>query len=369
MEKVRVYNFAAGPSCLPLAVLLKAQKELLNYEGTGMSVMEMSHRSPVFSKIIHHAENACRKLLHIPDDYAVLFLQGGASTQFSMVPLNLMNKNKKADYIITGNFSNIATTEAKKYGDVHVAYDGTGNHFTHIPTQEELDFSGNADYVHYCANNTIYGTQWHYIPDTRDVPLVADVSSCIASEPIDVTKFALLYAGAQKNLSPAGLTIVIMRKDMAGHEQPVTPLMLSYKRMIDKESMYNTPPCFQIYMFSLMMDWLLDLGGLEEMAKRNKEKAELLYYTLEQYPVYRLHAEKDSRSTMNVTFRTGDEKLDALFVEEAKKEGLVNLKGHRLTGGMRASLYNAMDIDGVKALCTFVEKFAREYGGQSHVQG
>lgn len=367
MEKGRVYNFAAGPSCLPLAVLERAQKELLNYEGTGMSVMEMSHRSPVFSKIIHHAEDACRKLLHIPDDYAVLFLQGGASTQFSMVPLNLMNKNKKADFIITGNFSNIATTEAKKYGDVHVAYDGTENHFTHIPTQDELSLSDNADYVHYCANNTIYGTEWHYIPDTYGVPLVADVSSCIASEPIDVSKFALLYAGAQKNLSPAGLTIVIIRKDMAGHEQSITPLMLSYKRMIEKESMYNTPPCFQIYMFSLMMDWLLDLGGVEEMAKRNKEKAELLYHTLEQYPLYKLHAEKASRSLMNVTFRTENEKLDELFVKEAEEAGLFNLKGHRLTGGMRASIYNSMELDGVKALCAFIEKFALEQGGKRHV--
>ena len=361
MEKGRVYNFAAGPSCLPLEVLERAQKELLNYEGTGMSVMEMSHRSPVFSKIIHHAEDSFRKLLSIPDDYAVLFLQGGASTQFSMVPLNLLHN--KADYIITGNFAEKACAEAKKYGNVHVVYDGKCNDFAHIPTQDELVLSSDMDYVHYCANNTIYGTQWHYIPDTHGVPLVADMSSCLASEPLDVTKFACIYAGAQKNLSPAGLTIVIIRKDKAGHEQLITPLMLSYQRMIEKESMYNTPPCFQIYMFSLMMDWLLEQGGVEEMAKRNKEKAELLYHTLEQYPVYRLHAEKNSRSMMNVTFRTGDEKRDVLFVEEAKKDGLVNLKGHRLTGGMRASLYNAMDIDGVKALCTFVEKFAREYGG------
>lgn len=367
MEKGRVLNFAAGPSCLPLAVLERAQKELLNYEGTGMSVMEMSHRSPVFSKIIHHAEASFRNLLSIPDEYAVLFLQGGASTQFSMVPLNLLRH--KADYIVTGNFAGKAFDEAKKYGEVHVAYDGKDTGFTHIPPQEELSLSSDGDYVHYCANNTIYGTQWHYIPDTHGIPLVADMSSCIASEPLDVTKFACIYAGAQKNLSPAGLTIVIIRKDMAGHEQAITPLMLSYQRMIDKESMYNTPPCFQIYMFSLMMDWLLEQGGVEEMAKRNREKADLLYRTLEQYPLYRLHAEKEARSLMNVTFRTGDAKLDDLFVKEAQKEGLVNLKGHRLTGGMRASLYNAMDIDGVKALCTFVEKFAREYGGNSHVQG
>lgn len=367
MKKGRVYNFAAGPSCLPLAVLERAQKELLNFEGTGMSVMEMSHRSPVFSKVIHHAEDKFRQLLHIPENYAVLFLQGGASTQFSMVPLNLLHD--KADYLITGSFAEKAFTEAKKYGNVHVGYDGRETRFTHIPAPDELSLSPDADYVHYCANNTIYGTQWHYIPDTHGVPLVADMSSCIASEPLDVTKFALIYAGAQKNLSPAGLTIVIIRKDMAGYEQTITPLMLSYKRMIDKESMYNTPPCFQIYMFSLMMDWLVEQGGLAEMQRRNKEKASILYNTLEQYPLYRLHAEKNSRSVMNVTFRTGDEQLDSLFVKEAEAAGLVNLKGHRLTGGMRVSLYNAMDIEGVKTLCTFVEKFAQKYGGQSCVQG
>jgi phosphoserine aminotransferase len=356
----RVYNFAAGPSMLPLEVLERAGREITNYHGTGMSVMEMSHRSPVFQKIFDDAKNHFKKLMHVPEDYEVLFLQGGGSTQFSMVPLNFMYKTGKADYAVTGNFSRIAAEEASKYGQVHRAYDGKADNYTRIPKQEELVLDPQASYFHYCANNTIFGTEWNYVPETNGVPLICDMSSDITSRVVDISKYALIYAGAQKNVAPAGVTIVIVKKDLAGHEFEKTPLMLSYKRMIDKNSMHNTPPCWQIYMVGLVMDWLESQGGVEGMEKKKHAKAQLLYDVLDSSHLYKAHAAKDSRSDMNVTFRTGNEDLDAKFVSEAAENGLVNLKGHRLTGGIRASIYNAMPYEGVEKLRDFMISFEKE---------
>lgn len=360
MTMHRVFNFAAGPSQLPLPVLERAQKELLDYEGTGMSVMEMSHRSAAFSKIMDHTEQGVRDVMNIPDDYAVLFLAGGASSQFTMIPLNLLKENRQADYAVTGHFAKLAYEEGNRYGQMHVSYDGSGNEYRHIPQQQELNIHPDASYFHYCANNTIYGTEWHYVPETNGVSIVADMSSDIASRPVDVSKFGLIYAGAQKNLAPAGVTLVIVRKDLAKEPDRLTPVMYSYPREIAHDSMYNTPPCWQIYMLGLVMDWLKDQGGMEEIGRRNQEKANLLYGTLEQYPLFHLYAEKESRSRMNVTFSTGDADLDAHFIQGAAEHGLVNVKGHRLLGGMRASIYNAMDLDGVKALCQWIEQFASE---------
>ena len=353
----RVYNFSAGPSMLPVPVLEKAATEMLCYEDSGMSVMEMSHRSSAYEKIIGDAERLLRKIMNIPDNYKVLFLQGGASTQFSAVPLNLMNKNGKADYILSGQFSTKAYKEAQKYGDVKAVASSKDGNFSYVPSVTRADFRTDADYVHICFNNTIYGTKFPYIPDT-ELPLVADMSSCILSEPIDVTKFGLIYAGAQKNMSAAGLTVVIVREDLIGNAREQTPTMLDYKVMAENGSMYNTPPTYCIYIAKLVYEWIESLGGLSEMKKRNEEKARYLYDYLDGQDYYVAPVRKDCRSMMNVTFVTGDENLDKKFAKEAESVGLKNLKGHRSVGGMRASIYNAMPLDGVKKLVEFMRDFA-----------
>jgi len=354
----RVYNFSAGPSMLPLSVLEQAQKDLLCYGDSGMSVMEMSHRSPAFETIIADAEAKLRQVMAIPDNYKVLFLQGGASTQFAAVPLNLMNGSGKADYILSGQFSTKAYKEAQKYGDVVAAASSKDDNFSRIPATTRESFRPDADYVHICYNNTIYGTKFNYIPDTGDIPLVADMSSCIISEPVDVSKFGMIYAGAQKNMAPAGLTVVIIREDLIGHARPETPAMLDYQLAAENDSMYNTPPCWPIYVAKLVYEWILGLGGLEEMKKINEKKAALLYDYLDSQDYYVAPVEKASRSMMNVTFVTGVEELDKKFPKEAEKIGLMNLKGHRSVGGMRASIYNAMPIEGVEKLVAFMKEFA-----------
>ena len=356
----RVYNFSAGPSMLPLEVLEKAAAEMLCYKDSGMSVMEMSHRSPVYEEIIQDAEKLLRKIMNIPDNYKVLFLQGGASTQFAAVPLNLMNKNNKADYIVSGQFSGKAYKEAQKYGDAACVATSKDANFSFVPKTTRESFRPDADYVHICFNNTIYGTKFSYIPDTGDIPLVADMSSCIISEPVDVSKFGMIYAGAQKNMAPAGLTIVIIREDLMGNARADIPTMLDYKTMADNDSMYNTPPCYCIYVAKLVYEWIESLGGLEKMKELNEKKAKVLYDYLDSQDYYIAPVEKESRSLMNVTFVTGDAELDKKFASEAGKAGLKNLKGHRSVGGMRASIYNAMPYDGVVALVEFMKKFAAE---------
>ncbi|MBR3279481.1 MAG: 3-phosphoserine/phosphohydroxythreonine transaminase [Lachnospiraceae bacterium] len=358
MIEGRIYNFSAGPSILPEEVLLKAQAELLNCEGSGMSVLEMSHRSKVFDDIIKAAEANMRKIMNIPDNYKVLFLQGGASGVFASLPMNLGNKNKVADYIVSGNFSGGALKEAKKYLDAREIATTKDVNFTRIPRQDELKLSPDADYVHVCWNNTIFGTKYQYIPDTGDVPLVADMSSSILSEPVDVSKFGMIYAGVQKNLAPAGMAIVIVREDLIGNAMPITPKIWDYKIMADKESMLNTPPCFPIYFVKLVTDYLMEQGGLEEMQRRNEEKAKILYDYLDSQDFFKAAACKEDRSLMNVTFRTGDDALDAEFVKGQAAHGFSNLKGHRLVGGMRASIYNAMPKEGVAALVEYMKEFA-----------
>jgi len=358
MKMNRVYNFSAGPSMLPLPVLERAAKEMTDYKGSGMSVMEMSHRSPAYEEIIANAEQNLRKLMNIPDNYKVLFLQGGATTQFAAVPLNLMNKHRKADYIISGQFSKKAADEAAKYGEVNVLASSKDKNFSYVPYVDK--FSPDADYVHICYNNTIYGTTFHYIPETGGIPLVADMSSYILSAPIDVTRFGLIYAGAQKNMGPAGVTVVIVREDLIGNARPETPVMLDYKVQADNGSMYNTPPCYSIYIAGLVFEWILELGGLEAMEKINREKAAILYDYLDQSKLFKATAQKEFRSRMNVCFVTGSEELDKKFCAEAKAAGFVNLKGHRSVGGMRASIYNAMPIEGVKKLVEFMAKFEAE---------
>ena len=355
----RVYNFSAGPSMLPVSVLKRASEEMLNYENSGMSVMEMSHRTPVYEKIIGDAEKLLREVMQIPDNYKVLFLQGGASTQFAAVPLNLLNGSKKADYILSGQFSTKAYKEAQKYGDIKAVASSKDANFTFVPKTERSSFREDADYVHICFNNTIYGTKFPYIPDTGDIPLVADMSSCILSEPIDVSKFAMIYAGAQKNMSAAGLTVVIVREDLLGKARPDTPAMLDYKLMADNGSMYNTPPCYCIYIAKLVYEWILSLGGLEQVKALNEKKAKLLYDYLDSQDYYIAPVEKESRAMMNVTFVTGDSDLDKKFASEAAAAGLVNLKGHRSVGGMRASIYNAMPYAGVEKLVAFMKEFAQ----------
>ena len=350
----RVYNFSAGPSMLPLQVLETAAKEMLNYKGSGMSVMEMSHRSPVYDEIIKEAEALLRKLMNIPDNYKVLFLQGGASTQFAAVPLNLM-KTGKADYIVSGQFSGKAQKEAMKYGEAKIVASSKDANFSFVPKTDKSSFSKDADYVHVCFNNT----KFPYIPDTGDIPLVADMSSCIISEPVDVSKFGLIYAGAQKNMAPAGLTVVIVREDLIGNARQDTPAMLDYKLMADNDSMYNTPPCYCIYVAKLVYEWILGLGGLEKMKEMNQKKASLLYDYLDSQDYYNAPVEKESRSMMNVTFVTGDADLDKKFAKEAEAQGLKNLKGHRSVGGMRASIYNAMPYEGVEKLVEFMKEFAK----------
>ena len=355
----RVFNFSAGPSMLPLPVLEKAASELVCYGDSGMSVMEMSHRSPVYEAIIADAQEKLRTLMNIPDNYKVLFLQGGASTQFASVPLNLLNGSGKADYIVSGQFSKKAFDEAQKYGDVKAIASSKDKNFTYIPQITREDIRPDADYVHVCFNNTIYGTKFNYIPDTGDIPLVADMSSCIISEPVDVSKFGVIYAGAQKNMAPAGLTVVIVREDLLGKARPETPVMLDWKTMADNDSMYNTPPCYAIYMAKLVYEWILDMGGLDAMKEYNVKKAAILYDYLDNQNYYIAPVEKDYRSMMNVTFVTGDEALDKKFAKEADAAGIKNIKGHRSVGGMRASIYNAMPIEGVEALVKFMDDFAK----------
>ena len=356
----RVYNFSAGPSMLPMEVLEQAQKELICYGDSGMSVMEMSHRTPEFEAILHGAEDSLRKLMNIPSNYKILFMQGGASTQFAAVPLNLLSDHKCADYVVSGQFSKKAAVEAKKYGDIAIAASSAGAMptFSTVPSVKSSDIRPDADYVHICFNNTIYGTKFPEIPDTGSIPLVADMSSCIISEPVDVSKFALIYAGAQKNVAPAGVTIVIIRDDLIGNARPDTPAMLDYKLMAENDSMYNTPPCWCIYMAKLVFDWILSIGGLEEMKRRNEKKASYLYDYLDSQSYYTAPVDKKCRSMMNVVFVTGDEALDKKFAKEASEAGLKNLKGHRSVGGMRASIYNAMPYEGVVKLVEFMKNFA-----------
>ena len=359
----RVYNFSAGPSMLPLPVLEKAAAEMLNYEGSGQSVMEMSHRSKVYDGIITEAQALLRQVMGVPENYKVLFLQGGASSQFAAVAMNLMTKSHKADYVLSGQFSTKAFQEGSRYGDCKAVASSKEENFSHIPELNPSEFRPDADYFHICMNNTIYGTAWHSLPDTGSVPLVADVSSCILSRPIDVTKFGLLYAGAQKNVAPAGLTIVIVREDLIGEPQEGTPTMFNYGVMAKNDSMYNTPPCWSIYICKLVLEWIKnEIGGLEAMEARNVKKAQVLYDFLDQSKLFKACAREDSRSIMNVTFVTGNADLDARFVKESAAAGFVNLKGHRSVGGMRASIYNAMPPEGVAKLVDFMQKFEQENG-------
>lgn len=357
----RVFNFSAGPSMLPVPVLEKAAAELVCYGESGMSVMEMSHRSPDYEAIIQKAQADLRKLMNIPDNYKVLFLQGGASTQFASVPINLIGRTGKADYVVSGQFSGKAFKEAQKMGyDVKCIATTKDDNFDHIPTITADMVRPDAAYVHVCYNNTIYGTKFASVPDTGDVPLVADMSSCILSEPVDVTKFGVIYAGAQKNMAPAGVTVVIVREDLLGYCDPKAPTMLEWKTMADNDSMYNTPPCYTIYMLGLVCEYLLEQGGLEAMKEKNIKKAALLYDYLDSQDYYIAPVKADSRSMMNVTFVTGNADLDKKFASEAAKAGMKNLKGHRSVGGMRASIYNAMPYEGVAALVEFMKKFAAE---------
>ncbi len=357
MAYQRIFNFSAGPSMLPLPVLETARDEMLNYRGSGMSVMEMSHRSKVYDAIIVETEALLREVMGIPENYKVLFLQGGASLQFAMVPMNLM-KTGKADYIVTGQFSGKAYDEAKKYGEINLAATTKSENFVRIPLQNELKLNPEADYAHICYNNTIFGTKWHYLPDTGTVPLVADMSSSILSEPVDVEKFALIYAGAQKNVAPSGLTLVIVRDDLLTKELPAyVPTMCNYFVMAENSSMYNTPPCYPIYICKLVLEWIKGMGGLSAMKAHNEKKAALLYDYLEISKLFKSPVEPKSRSLMNVTFRAEDDDINAKFVKEATAQGFSNLKGHRSVGGMRASIYNAMPIEGVEKLVAFMKAF------------
>ncbi|WP_294580508.1 3-phosphoserine/phosphohydroxythreonine transaminase [uncultured Thomasclavelia sp.] len=356
MTEKRVFNFSAGPSMLPEPVLEKAAKQMLNYENTGMSVMEMSHRSSSYLDIFNKTKDLLKKVMNIPDGYEIVFIQGGATQQFSMVPLNLL-KNGKADYIITGSFSKKAAQEAKKYGKINIVYDGKDNDYKHIPTQDELKLDPDASYVHLCANNTIYGTEWKYIPETNGVPIVADMSSNILSKPIDVSKYGMIYAGAQKNMGIAGLGVAIIKKDILQPVAKNTPVLLDYTLMIDNDSMYNTPPAYAIYVLGLVLEWIDNMGGLEVMEQRNIQKAQVLYDYLDSSDFYQAHSDKDNRSLMNVTFTTPSKDLDAKFVKESIEAGMTNLKGHRSVGGIRASIYNAMPLEGVEKLVAFMKDF------------
>ena len=357
----RVYNFSAGPAVLPEEVLKEAAAEMLDYQGCGMSVMEMSHRSSVFQEIIETAAADIRELMHIPDNYKVLFLQGGASQQFAMIPMNLM-KNKVADYIVTGQWAKKAAKEAEKYGEVHVIASSEDKTFSYIPDCSDLDISEDADYVYICENNTIYGTKFKELPNTKGKTLVADVSSCFLSEPVDVSKYAIIYGGVQKNIGPAGVVIVIIREDLIREDVlPETPTIMRYDVQAKAGSLFNTPPCYGIYICGKVFKWLKKQGGLEAMKVRNERKAKILYDYLDQSKMFHGTVRKEDRSIMNVPFVTGDKDLDALFVKEAEKAGFVNLKGHRTVGGMRASIYNAMPEEGVVKLVEFMKKFEAEH--------
>ena len=355
----RVYNFSAGPSMLPEEVLKKAQTEMLEYGTSGMSVMEMSHRSKDYQDIIDSAEALVRELMHVPDNYKELFLQGGGSTQFAMIPLNLASKNKKADYVITGQWAKKAAAEAERYITVNRVASSADKTFSYIPKLDKSTFSNDADYFYICYNNTIYGTRYTELPQC-DVPLIADISSCVMSEEIDVSKFGLLFAGAQKNLGPAGVTLVIVREDLIGDAMDITPTMLDYKTHADNGSMYNTPPTYGIYVLKLVLEWIKEQGGVKALQEINEKKAKILYDYLDSSKMFKGTVVPEDRSLMNAPFVTGNEELDAKFVAEAKAAGFVNLKGHRTVGGMRASIYNAMPVEGVEKLVEFMKKFESE---------
>lgn len=360
MNYDRVYNFSAGPSMLPEKVLEQVRDDLLNYKGTGESVMEMSHRSKEYMAIIEAAELDLRDLMEIPDNYKVLFVQGGATTQFSMVPLNLMNKSNKADYVVTGSWAKKAAKEAGKFGDIRIAASSEDETFTYIPELSCNDFREDADYVHICFNNTIYGSHYPYIPDTGDTPLVADMSSCILSEKVDVSRFGIIYAGVQKNVAPAGCSIVIIREDLIGNAPENCPVYLDYATHADNDSMYNTPPCFTIYVAGEVFKYLKSMGGIDAMHELDVKKAAKLYSYIDSSDLYTAPVREKDRSIMNCVFVTGDEALDKKFVAEAKEAGMINLNGHRSIGGMRASIYNAMPEEGVDKLIEFMQKFEQE---------
>ncbi|MBQ6499004.1 MAG: 3-phosphoserine/phosphohydroxythreonine transaminase [Ruminococcus sp.] len=357
----RVYNFSAGPSMLPESVLKTAAAEMLDYKGTGESVMEMSHRSKEYGAIITEAEALLREIMNIPDNYKVLFLQGGASTQFAAIPLNFMNGSGKADYVVTGQWAKKAAAEASRYGEVNIVASSADKTFSYIPKLDKSTFTKDADYFYICMNNTIYGTVYHELPDTGDVPLIADISSCFLSEPLDVSKFGMLYGGAQKNVAPAGVTICIIREDLLGKARDICPTMLNYQIHADNGSMYNTPPCYTIYIMKLVLEWIKnEVGGLEKMKELNEKKAKILYDFLDSSELFKGTVVPEDRSLMNVPFVTGDADLDAKFVAAAKDAGFINIKGHRTVGGMRASIYNAMPIEGVEKLVAFMKKFEEE---------
>jgi phosphoserine aminotransferase len=358
----RIFNFSAGPAVLPLEVLEEAQRDLLALPGVGMSILEISHRSKTFDDVIEGCEADLRKLAGIPDNYHVLFLQGGASLQFSMVPMNLLPPGGSADYIVTGAWSQKAVKEAKRVGGVKIAATTESENFARVPKQDELKLDPSAAYVHFTSNNTIFGTEFHYLPNVGDVPLVADTSSDMFSRPIDVSKYALIYAGAQKNLAPAGLTLVIVRHDMLERTPASLPTMMQYNVHAENKSMYNTPPVFSIYIMRLVMKWLLKEGGLAAIDKQNARKADKLYAEIDRTGFYRAHAQKDSRSRMNVTFRLPSEDLEKKFAKEATAAGLDGLKGHRSVGGMRASIYNAFPEAGIDALVDFMKAFEIKNG-------
>lgn len=346
---------------LPEKVLKTAAAEMLDYKGTGESVMEMSHRSKEYGAIITEAEALLREIMNIPDNYKVLFLQGGASTQFAAIPLNFMNGSGKADYVVTGQWAKKAAQEASRYGEVNIVASSADKTFSYIPKLDKSTFTPDADYFYICMNNTIYGTVYHELPDTGDVPLIADISSCALSTPIDVTKFGMLYAGAQKNMAPAGVTVCIIREDLLGKARDICPTMLNYQIHADNGSMYNTPPCYTIYIMKLVLEWINnDIGGLEKMKELNEKKAEILYSFLDSSEMFKGTVVPEDRSLMNVPFVTGDSDLDAKFVKAATEAGFINIKGHRTVGGMRASIYNAMPIEGVEKLVAFMKKFEEE---------
>lgn len=356
----RVYNFSAGPSILPEPVLRKAQKEMLSYGQTGMSVMEMSHRSSHYQEIIDAAEQLLRELMQIPNNYKVLFLQGGASSQFAMIPLNLFRQSKKADYVVTGVWAKKAYQEASRYGTVNIVGSSEDKTFSYIPELDKSKFDSQADYFYITTNNTIYGTRYTTLPDTENVPLVADMSSNILSQVYDVSKFGVIFAGAQKNMGPAGLTVVIIQEDLIGNQMDITPTMFNYKTHADAGSMFNTPPTYSIYICKLVLEWLKELGGISVMEQMNIEKAKILYDFLDSSSIFKGTAAKKDRSLMNIPFVSNSEELNAKFIKEATAKGLVNLKGHRSVGGMRASIYNAMPIEGVEALVSFMKQFEME---------
>jgi len=359
MSREQVFNFAAGPSVMPESALRKAQEELMDYHGSGMSVMEMSHRSKIYQEIFDTTKERFRKMMNVPETHDILFTAGGATLQFAAIPMNLLGTGI-ADYAVTGNFSGKAAKEAEKYGRVHIAADTSSTKHDRIPTQEELSLTDGAEYFYYCSNNTIYGTEWQYTPEVAS-KLVCDMSSDILSREVDVSKYSLIYAGAQKNIAPAGLTMVIVDKSVLGNEMPFTPQVMSYKVLSDHDSMLNTPPCWCIYMLGLNLEWMESMGGIAGMEQLKKERAGLVYDFLDNSRLFKAHAMPGSRSDMNVTFRTGSEELDAEFVKGAVERGLLNVKGHRISGGMRASMYNAMPVEGAKALVSYMKYFEENH--------